>query len=100
MEVGSVTAPRVRANRYFFTKREGSQNQAVVYWREGVSGESRVLIDPAALDASGLTTVEWFSCRRDLGRDDAFAAALDAVARVDPAIAEAVSRSWWISDVT
>ena len=61
MEVGAVTAPRVRANRYFFTKREGSQNQAVVYWRESLSGESRVLVDPAAIDSSGLTTVEWFS---------------------------------------
>ncbi len=61
MEVGSVTAPRVRANRYFFTKRQGTENQAVVYWRDGVSGESRVLIDPAALDSTGLTTVEWFS---------------------------------------
>ena len=71
MEVGSVTAPRVRANRYFFTKREGSQNQAVVYWRESVSGESRVLIDPAALDPSGLTTVEWFSPSPD-GRTMAY----------------------------
>jgi len=61
MEVGSVTPPIVRANRYFFTKREGNQNQPVVYWREGYKGESRVLIDPARLDDSGLTTVEWFS---------------------------------------
>jgi prolyl oligopeptidase len=61
MEIGSVTAPRVRADRYFFTRREGSQNQAVVYWRQGVKGESRTLIDPAAIDSTGLTTVEWFS---------------------------------------
>ena len=71
MEVGSVTAPHVRANRYFFTKREGSENQAVVYWREGVSGESRVLIDPAALDSTGLTTVEWVSPSPD-GRTVAY----------------------------
>ena len=38
MEVGSVSAPACAANRYFFTKREGSQNQPVVYWREGVPG--------------------------------------------------------------
>jgi prolyl oligopeptidase len=71
MEVGSVTAPHVRANRFFFTKRQGSENQAVVYWREGVSGESRVLIDPAALDSTGLTTVEWFSPSPD-GRTMAY----------------------------
>ena len=36
MEVGSVSAPVVRGNRYFFSKREGRQNQPVIYWREGV----------------------------------------------------------------
>ena len=61
MEIGAVSAPQVRANRYFFSKREGSQNQPAIYWRDGYKGESRVLIDPARLDASGLTTVEWFS---------------------------------------
>jgi prolyl oligopeptidase len=61
MEVGAVTRPIVRANRYFFSKREGNQNQPVVYWREGYKGENKVLIDPARLDDSGLTTIEWFS---------------------------------------
>ena len=61
MEVGTVTAPRMRKNRYFFSKREGTENQAVIYWREGHKGETKVLIDPAKIDASGLTTVEWVS---------------------------------------
>ena len=61
MEVGAVTAPVVRESRYFFTRREGHQNQPLVYWREGSSGQDRLLIDPAAIDASGLTTVEWIS---------------------------------------
>ena len=65
MEVGAVTRPIVRANRYFFSKREGNQNQPVVYWREGYKGENKVLIDPARLDDSGLTTVEWFSPSQD-----------------------------------
>jgi hypothetical protein len=34
MEVGSVSAPAARGNRYFFSKREGTQNQPVIYWRE------------------------------------------------------------------
>src|SRR5690349_11576288 len=29
MEVGSITAPHMRADRYFFSKREGTQNQPV-----------------------------------------------------------------------
>jgi prolyl oligopeptidase len=61
MEIGSVSAPDVRGNRYFFSKREGNQNQALVYWREGAWGADTLLIDPAAIDGSGLTTVEWYS---------------------------------------
>src|SRR5262245_40554983 len=38
MEVDSVTAPAVRGNRYFFSRRQGNQNQAVIYWREGYKG--------------------------------------------------------------
>jgi prolyl oligopeptidase len=60
MEIGSVSSPSMVGNRYFFSKREGKQNQAVVYWREGHKGESRVLIDPTQLDPSGLTTVAWY----------------------------------------
>ena len=61
MEIGSVTAPIVRAGRYFYSRREGTQNQPLWYWREGARGESRVLLDPAKLDASGLTTISWIS---------------------------------------
>ena len=65
MEVGVVSAPAVRGTRYFFSKREGKQEQPVIYWREGHRGADRVLIDPAALDPSGLTTVEWTSPSAD-----------------------------------
>ena len=41
MEVGSVTPPIVRGNRYFFTKREGNQNQPVVYWRRDTTVRTR-----------------------------------------------------------
>lgn len=61
MEVGEVSLPVERAGRYFYSRREGNQNQAVIYWRTGHDGPDRVLIDPAVLDPSGLTTVEWVS---------------------------------------
>jgi len=51
----------VRAGRYFFSRREGNQNQPVWYWRAGAKGESRVLLDPARLDPTGLTTITWIS---------------------------------------
>jgi len=65
MEIGSVTAPAARSGRHFFAKREGRQNQAVIYWREGHDGADRVLIDPNAIDPTGLTTVEWISPSHD-----------------------------------
>jgi prolyl oligopeptidase len=61
MQVGSVTAPTVRANRYFFFRRERTENQPVLYVRDGVRGADRALIDPTGLDATGLTTIEWAS---------------------------------------
>ncbi|CAG0948489.1 prolyl oligopeptidase [Phycisphaerales bacterium] len=59
MEVGSVSAPGMYANRYFYSKREGNENQPVHYWREGYKGSPKVLIDPAVVDSTGLTTVTW-----------------------------------------
>lgn len=65
MEIGAVGKPTIRGDRYFFTKREGNQNQPVVYYRDGYKGETRTLLDPAQIDASGLTTVTWFSPTED-----------------------------------
>jgi prolyl oligopeptidase len=65
MEVGSVSTPSVRGSRYFFSRREGTQNQPSYYWREGYKGETRLLLDPAQLDPSGLTTITWISPSHD-----------------------------------
>lgn len=65
LEVGSVSKPDMRGDRYFFARREGTQNQAVHFWRRGARGETKTLVDPAALDPSGLTTVTWVSPSRD-----------------------------------
>lgn len=61
LTVGSVSAPRARGNRYFYSRREGSASQASVLVREGVRGSDRVLLDPAVIDPSGLTTIAFFS---------------------------------------
>ncbi|MEO8275450.1 MAG: prolyl oligopeptidase family serine peptidase [Thermoanaerobaculia bacterium] len=65
MEIGSVTPPTIRGGRYFFAKREGTQNQASWFWRSGSKGENHLLLDPAVLDASGLTTITWISPSED-----------------------------------
>jgi prolyl oligopeptidase len=65
MEVTSVSAPSMRGNRYFHTKRDGKQNQSVLYVRNGHDGESRVLLDPNKLDEKGLVTLAWYSPNDD-----------------------------------
>ncbi len=65
MEVGTVSTPAIRGERYFFSKREGSQNQPVFYWRSGAKGKTQTLLDPAVLDPSGLTTITWISPSQD-----------------------------------
>lgn len=57
MTVGSISAPAMRGNRYFYSKRSGLENQASVFFREGPKGEPKLLLDPAKIDASGLTTI-------------------------------------------
>ncbi len=61
MEVGSIGAPRMRGNRYFYSKREGNENQARIFVREGLAGAPKLLLDPNTLDAKGLVTVSWTS---------------------------------------
>jgi prolyl oligopeptidase len=79
LEVGLVAPPHVVARRgqsdpktkgklerrYFHTKREGGQNQPVLYVRDGVSGEDRVLLDPNALSSDGTTALDWWHPSED-----------------------------------
>src|SRR5262245_26900801 len=45
LSVGSISTPVVRGHRYFYSKRDGQQNQPVVYLRDGLRAEPRGLID-------------------------------------------------------
>lgn len=65
MEVGSVSTPIMRGNRYFYSKREGNQNQASIFMREGHAGAPRLLLDPARIDDTGLTTISWYEPSSD-----------------------------------
>ncbi|MFB4282463.1 prolyl oligopeptidase family protein [Nonomuraea sp. MTCD27] len=54
---GSVGAPAWRGERYFFSRRTPDQEHAVYYVVEP-DGTERALIDPMAIDPSGLTTLD------------------------------------------
>ena len=49
--------PSERGGRYFFSRRRADQNLAVVYVREGLDGDDRVLIDPHPLSPDHTTSV-------------------------------------------
>jgi len=65
MQIGSISAPRMGGNFYIYTERSGTQNQPVVKVRTGFDGEPRVLLDLNALDANGLTSLDWWTPSHD-----------------------------------
>jgi prolyl oligopeptidase len=60
LSIGVLSVPTPRRGRYFYLRREGRQNQPVLYWREGVDGADRVAVDPNALNESGTTALDWY----------------------------------------
>src|SRR3984957_3102819 len=60
LSIGSVTAPQIAGKYYFYTRREGMENQPVLYVREGIDGKDRVLVDANALAADGTMALDWF----------------------------------------
>ncbi|HEY1861290.1 MAG TPA: hypothetical protein VGG61_13095, partial [Gemmataceae bacterium] len=65
LEIGSLTAPAPRKGRYFYLKREGKQNQPVLYVRKGLKGVDKILLDPNALAKDGTTALDWWFPSRD-----------------------------------
>ena len=70
LSIGTVGTPAVRKvaadkNRYFHVRREGQQNQPLLYVREGVQGADDVLVDPNLMSAEGTTSLDWWSPSHD-----------------------------------
>jgi len=52
--------PYKKGGRYFYTRNTGLQNQSVLYYRDGLDGEPKQLIDPNGWSADGATALaEW-----------------------------------------
>ncbi len=60
LSIGSITQPEIGGKYYFYMRREGMQNQPVLYVREGVEGKDRVLVDANQLAADGTIALDWY----------------------------------------
>jgi prolyl oligopeptidase len=60
LSIGNVTAPVLAGHHYFYTRREGLQNQPVLYLRDSLNGPDRVLVDANSLAADGTIALDWF----------------------------------------
>jgi prolyl oligopeptidase len=60
LSIGNVSVPQVAGKYYFYTRREGMQNQPVLYVRGGSDGKDRVLLDANTLAADGTIALDWF----------------------------------------
>jgi len=81
LSIGTLSTPVARypkgkGGRFFYTKREGKQNQPVLYVRDGVRGADRVLVDPNALRPDGTAALDWWFPSDD-GRLLAYGISLD-----------------------
>ena len=67
LAIGVLGAPTPTRGRYFYLRRDGRQNQPVLYWRQGLNGSDRVAVDPNALNPAGTTSLDWFYPSNDGG---------------------------------
>jgi prolyl oligopeptidase len=60
LSIGTIGTPQLGGNFYFYTRREGTQNQPVLFVREGINGEDRTLLDVNQLAADGTVALDWW----------------------------------------
>jgi len=65
LEIGTVGVPQMGGKYYFHTRREGGQNQPVLYVREGLNNDDRVLLDVNQLAADGTIALDWWYASED-----------------------------------
>jgi prolyl oligopeptidase len=65
LQIGNLGGAEVGGDYYFHTRREGTQNQPVLYVRKGVDGKDQVLIDVNTLAKDGTVALDWWVSSHD-----------------------------------
>jgi prolyl oligopeptidase len=60
LSIGTIGTPQVGGQYYFYTRREGTQNQPILYVREGSDGKDRPLVDVNQLATDGTVALDWW----------------------------------------
>ncbi len=63
--VDSISAPRHRGTRFFYTRTHATKEKAVHYWKEGEQGEEKVLLDPNTMSKDGTVSIGMLSISYD-----------------------------------
>jgi prolyl oligopeptidase len=65
LSIGTISAPQIGGNYYFYTRRQGTQNQPVLLIREGIDGKDRTLVDVNQLAEDGTVALDWWTPSED-----------------------------------
>jgi prolyl oligopeptidase len=65
LEIGNIGAPQMGGKYYFHTRREGNENQPILYVREGRNDQDRVLVDVNKMSADGTVALDWWFASED-----------------------------------
>jgi prolyl oligopeptidase len=60
LDISVLGTPQPAGGHYFYTRRDGKQNQPILYVRDGVGGKDRALVDPNAEAADGTVALDWW----------------------------------------
>jgi prolyl oligopeptidase len=69
LAIGTVGTPQMGGQFYFHTRREGNQNQPILYVREGMNGavneKDRMLVDVNKMSRDGTVALDWWYASED-----------------------------------
>ncbi len=65
VRTGTAGAGKKQPRRYFHVRRDGKQDQPLVYVREGLEGKDRVLLDPTTFASDKTSALDWWYVSND-----------------------------------